>query len=254
MILSETFIIGLFILLFGLCIGSFLNVCIYRIPKKEDIVKLPSHCMNCGRKLKWYELIPVLSFLIQGGKCRGCKAKLSIQYPIIELLNGILYLICFVVFGFTIEAVIYSLLASVLIVLSVIDFRTFEIPLGCNVFILCLGIVNTIFCLPHISQYVIGFFAISVVLYLINTISKGRAIGGGDVKLMAASGLLLGWQNIILALVIGCILGSVIHIVRMKLSGEGRVLAFGPYLAAGIFISALFGNSLISWYFGLLGF
>ena len=253
MISYETFIVGLFVLLFGLCIGSFLNVCIYRIPLKQDIVKLPSHCMSCGRKLKWYELIPVLSFLIQGGKCRGCKAKLSIQYPIIELLNGILYLICFVMFSFTPEAVIYSLLASVLIVISVIDWRTYEIPLGCNVFILCLGVVKVLFDLPHMSQYVIGFFAISVVLFFINKISKGRAIGGGDVKLMAASGLLIGWQNIILALIIGCVLGSIIHIARMKISGEGRVLAFGPYLAAGIFISALFGNQMISWYFGLLG-
>ena len=243
----------LIISVLGLCIGSFLNVCIYRIPLKQDIVKLPSHCMSCGRQLKWYELIPVFSFLIQKGKCRGCDAKLSVQYPIIELLNGELYFLIFSLYGLTFDAAIYALLASVLIVISVIDFRTFEIPLGCNIFVFALGVARVVTDLPHMSQYVIGFFAISVVLFFINKISKGRAIGGGDVKLMAASGLLIGWQNIILALIIGCVLGSIIHIARMKISGEGRVLAFGPYLAAGIFISALFGNQMISWYFELLG-
>lgn len=239
------------LLLIGFCIGSFLNVCIYRIPKKEDIVKLPSHCMSCGRQLKWYELIPVFSFLIQGGKCRECKTKLSIQYPIIELLNGILYLLIVYKFGYTMSTVLYCLLASCLIVISVIDWRTFEIPIGCNIFILCLGVIQVFFDLPHISSYVIGFFAISVFLYAIYYFSKGRAIGGGDIKLMAVAGLLLGWQKIILALFLGCVFGSVIHIARMKISGKNHVLAFGPYLSAGILVAALYGEELISLYLGM---
>lgn len=242
---------NLIVFLFGICIGSFLNVCIYRIPKNEDIVKLPSHCMSCGRRLKWYELIPVFSFLFQGGKCRGCKTKLSIQYPIIELLNGILYLIIAYKFGYTIQTLLYCALASCLIVITVIDWRTFEIPLGCNIFILCLGVVQVLFDLPHISSYVIGFFAISVFLYLIYFFSKGRAIGGGDIKLMAAAGLLLGWQNIILAMFLGSVFGSVIHIARMKISGKNHVLAFGPYLSAGILVAALYGNEIIKLYLGL---
>ena len=240
------------ILLLGICIGSFLNVCIYRIPKHEDIVKLPSHCMSCGRQLRWYELIPVFSYLLQGGKCRNCKTKLSVQYPIIELLNGLLYLITFITYGLTIETVIYSLFSSVLIVISVIDWRTYEIPIGCNIFILCLGLVRIATDLPHWVTYVIGFFAISTLLYLINLFSKGKAIGGGDVKLMAAAGLVIGWQKIILALVLGSIIGSVIHIIRMKVSGVNHRLAFGPYLSAGILISALFGNQLISLYLSYL--
>lgn len=240
--------------LFGLCIGSFLNVCIYRIPLKQDIVKLPSHCMNCGRKLKWYELIPVFSFLIQGGKCRGCKSKLSVQYPVIELLNGLLYVLIFSLFGMTAQTALYCALASVLIVISVIDFRTYEIPLGCNIFILILGIVQVFIDLPHMSQYVIGFFAVSLVLFLIWLLSKGRAIGGGDIKLLAASGLLLGWQNIIMAFLLGCVLGAVIHLTRMKLKGADRTLAFGPYLSMGLLIAALVGDKLISIYLGYLGF
>ena len=242
------------IFIFGLCIGSFLNVCIYRIPQKQDIVKLPSHCMSCGRQLKWYELIPVFSFLALGGKCRTCKTKLSVQYPIIELLNGLLYVLVFCIFGMTPQSFIYCALTSVIIVISVIDFRTYEIPLGCNIIILILGIVQVFIDLPHMSQYVIGFFAVSIVLFLVWLISKGRAIGGGDIKLLAAGGLLLGWQNIVLAFLLGCILGAVIHLIRMKVSGADRRLAFGPYLSAGIFIAAMCGDNLIRMYMGYFGF
>ena len=242
------------IFLFGICIGSFLNVCIYRIPLKQDIVKLPSHCMKCERKLKWYELIPLLSFLIQGGKCRGCKTKLSVQYPAIELLNGLLYVLIFAIYGTNAQSVIYCLLASVLVVISVIDFRTYEIPLGCNIFILVLGIAQVIIDLPHMSKYVIGFFAVSLVLFILWLISKGRAIGGGDIKLLAAAGLLLGWQKIILAFVLGCVLGAIIHLIRMKVQNADRTLAFGPYLSAGILIAAVFGDTLIRMYMGYLGF
>ena len=210
--------------------------------------------MSCGRQLKWYELIPVFSFLIQGGKCRSCKIKLSVQYPIIELLNGLLYVLVFYIVGFNAQAVLYCLLASVLIVISVIDFRTYEIPIGCNIFILVLGIAQVFIDLPHTHKYVIGFFAISLVLFLVWLISKGRAIGGGDIKLLAAAGLLLGWQNIILAFLLGCVIGAIIHLIRMKVQNADRTLAFGPYLSAGIFIAALFGDTLIRMYLGYLGF
>lgn len=210
--------------------------------------------MNCGRKLKWYELIPLFSFLIQKGRCRGCNTKLSVQYPVIELLNGLLYVLIFSLFGMTAQTALYCALASALIVISFIDFRTYEIPLGCNIFILILGIVQVFIDLPHMSQYVIGFFAVSLVLFLIWLISKGRAIGGGDIKLLAASGLLLGWQNIIMAFLLGCVLGAVIHLTRMKLKGADRTLAFGPYLSMGLLIAALVGDKLISIYLGYLGF
>lgn len=237
----------------GLCIGSFLNVCIFRIPLKQDIVKLSSHCMKCERKLRWYELIPVLSFILQGGKCRGCKEKLSVQYPLIELLNGLIYLYIFYYLGYTVQAGLYSVMASVLIVISVIDFRTFEIPLGCNIILFLLGVLQVVIDLPHISQYVIGFFAVSTVLFIIWLISKGRAIGGGDIKLLAAGGLILGWQNIIMAFLSGCIIGSFIHIFRMRFCGADRRLAFGPYLSAGILIAALWGDYFLNWYLGRLG-
>lgn len=235
-------------IILGLLIGSFLNVCIYRLPKKEDIVITRSHCMACGNVIKWYDLIPVISYMVLGGKCRSCKTKLSVQYPIIELLNGLLY--CFIVFikGFTIEAALICLLASCLIVISVIDWRTYEIPVGLNVFITILGIINLVIHYTDWTNYIIGAVCVSGFLFLLFVVTKGRGIGGGDIKLMFAAGLLLGWQNIILSLALGCIIGSIIHILRMKLSGEDHVLAFGPYLSVGIMIASLFGNQIISAY------
>lgn len=247
----EYIILYIMIFLIGISIGSFLNVCIYRIPKKEDIVFERSHCMSCGNVLKWYELIPLFSFLVQGGKCRNCKTKLSVQYPLIELLNGLIYVWIFMAKGFQPESILFCICASVLIVISVIDWRTYEIPFGCNIVIGILGIVRVILDLAHWYDYVIGFFAVSGLFLIIYWVTKGRGIGGGDIKLMAAAGLLLGWQNILLTLMIGSIAGSVIHLTLMKVQGKDRVLAFGPYLAFGIFTAMLYGNEIITWYLGM---
>lgn len=244
----------LIIFLYGIVIGSFLNVCIYRIPLGESIAKERSHCMTCGYQLRWFDLVPLFSWLALRGKCRKCKTPISPQYPIIEAVNGVLYVLIFAVNGMNLVSILYCLMASALLALSVIDFRTYEIPFGFNVFIGVLGLIRIFTDLDNWSEYVIGFFAVSVLLEIILVASKGRAIGGGDVKLMAAAGLLVGWKLIILAFFIGCILGSVIHIIRMKVSHAEHVLAMGPYLSAGVLISALWGTQFINWYFGFLAF
>ena len=141
----------------------------------------------------------------------------------------------------------FCLCASVLIVLSVIDLRTYEIPPGCNVIIGILGVIQVFLNREHWGSYVIGFFAVSGLFLLIYFITGGKGIGGGDIKLMAAAGLLLGWQKIILALALGSIAGSMIHLTLMKLKGKDRVLAFGPYLALGIYVSMLYGSMIINW-------
>ena len=238
------------ILLFGIVIGSFLNVCIFRIPEKEDIIKTSSHCMSCGYHLKWYDMVPICSFLALRGKCRKCGAKLSVQYPLIEAANGILYVCIVWTGGIGIESLLYCLMASALLVLSVIDFRTYEIPFGINLFILALGLVRAATDFSNILTYLIGSLSVSIVLAILYYATGGRAIGGGDVKLMAACGLLLGWKLIILAFLLGCVLGALIHVIRMKVSGEGRVLAMGPYLSMGVLIAALWGRRLLTWYFG----
>lgn len=207
--------------------------------------------MACGNVLKWYELIPLVSFLVQGGRCRHCHVKLSRQYPLVEALNGVLWVWIYLKYGLSVESILFCLCVSALIVISVIDWRTFEIPLGCNLFIALLGVVRLVTDLAHWQKYVLGFFIVSVFLFILYLVTKGRGIGGGDIKLMAAAGLLLGYQQIILALMIGCILGSVIHLLRMKLQGKDKVLALGPYLSVGIFISMMYGDALIQCYMKL---
>lgn len=249
----ESIMLYSVIFIFGIVIGSFLNVCIFRIPDKNDIVSERSHCLSCGNVLKWYELLPLISYLIQGGKCRHCGRKISLQYPLIELANGLLYLWIFAVHGLSLLCLCYCLCASALIVISVIDWRTYEIPVGCNMFIGGLGIFRLLLSPAGWYHYVIGFFTVSGLFLLIYWLTKGRGIGGGDIKLMAAAGLLLGWQQSLLALVIGAVTGSVIHLSLMGLLKKDRVLAFGPYLAWGIGIAMLYGDSLVGWYAGLLG-
>ena len=241
------------IFIFGITIGSFLNVCIYRIPLGESIVTAPSHCMTCGWKLKWYDMVPVFSWLVLGGKCRNCKSKISVQYPIIEGVNGILYVMICAVNGLEWSSVIYCFMASALLVLSIIDWRTYEIPFGINVFLFVLGIAMTILDRGNLVEHLIGMICVSGLLGILYLLTGGRAIGGGDIKLMFACGLILGWKLILLAFFLGCIIGSVVHIIRMSVKKAGRMLAMGLYLSAGILLAALWGNAWINWYLSLLG-
>lgn len=238
---------------FGLCVGSFLNVLIYRIPKGEEFVKTPSHCMTCGHNLAWYENIPVVSWLLQGGKCRACGVKLSAQYPVVEALNGAMWLLTGLLYrGDWLTVGLYCVLFSMLLVLSVIDWRTFTIPNGINLVIFLLGVVRLITDLDHWVSYVIGLVSVSLVFLLMHLATHGNGLGMGDVKLVAGAGLLLGWSSMLLAVVIGSLSGAIIHSVRMR-RGADRKLAFGPYLAAGIWIAALGGQQIVDAYFGLFG-
>lgn len=239
--------------LFGICVGSFLNVLAFRLPKGESIVTGPSHCMTCGHRLKWYELIPVLSFVIQGGKCRSCGTRLSPQYPLVEAANGLAWVAIYLLNGLSWDTCLGFGLVSALIAVSLIDARTQEIPAGLNIFIACLGALRIATDPHHFLLYLIGGAAISVPLLIILLLSGGAGIGGGDVKLMAAAGLILGWKNIILAFLLACILGAIIHPIRMKFFHAGRVLAMGPYLSAGIMVAFLWGDAMISWYLGMMG-
>ena len=143
-------------------------------------------------------------------------------------------------------------MSSGLLAMSMIDFKTYIIPDGFHIYFGALAIANLLLHLQDWLNLLIGIFCVSLFLLAIVLLSKGRAMGGGDVKLMASCGAILGWQNISLALMIGCIVGSIIHIIRMKVSDAGKVLAMGPYLAIGIFIAHLFGNNIIDWYLSLL--
>ena len=245
--------IFIMIFLLGLCVGSFCNVLIFRIPREEEFVKTPSHCMTCGHELAWYELIPLVSWLAQGGKCRACGVKLSAQYPLVEALNGLMWLAAGLVFrGDWLTVMLHCGLFSMLLVLSVIDWRTFTIPNGINLVIFLLGIIRLVTDLDNWALYIIGMLSVSLVFLLLHVLTGGNGLGMGDVKLVVAAGLLLGWQKMLLAVLAGSLAGALIHSVRMR-KGADRKLAFGPYLAAGIWFAALVGGPLISAYLSLFG-
>ena len=237
----------------GLCVGSFCNVLIFRLPRGEEFVKTPSHCMACGHRLRWYELLPVASWLAQGGRCRACGEKISAQYPVVEALNGGAWLLAAWLYqAEPLRAVLYSLLFSLMTVVALIDWRTFEIPNGVNLAVFLLGVVQLAADPQHWVLYLVGMCSVSLLFLLLWFLTGGNGLGMGDVKLMAAAGLLLGWQRILLAMIIGSVSGAIIHSIRM-MRGAGRKLAFGPYLAAGIWVAALVGDRFIGAYLGLFG-
>lgn len=238
----------IFIFLFGITVGSFLNVCILRIPAGESIVTGPSHCTHCGKKLKWYELIPLFSFLALRGRCSSCKARISAQYPVIEAANGLIWLLVFYVLGFTLFAVSACLFSSALLVLSIIDLRTREIPAGTTIFIAVLGAAATALDFSNWLSHLIGLFAVSLPLFLVFIATRGRGIGGGDIKLMAGCGLLLGWRLILIGFFFGCIAATLIHLTLMAFKKADRTLSFGPYLALGVFSAMLWGDLAVGWY------
>ena len=249
---AEIILLYIIIFIFGIVVGSFVNVLIYRLPKNENIVVVNSHCMSCGHKLGWYDLVPLFSWIFLRGRCRYCKEKISIQYPLVEAINGFGYVLIFLVCGLNLSSILYAICFSMLVAISVIDWRTYEIPLGLNITILALGVIQCVLDYRNWHIYLIGMVSVSGFLLLLFLLTGGRGIGGGDIKLMFAAGLLIGWQKIILALILGCIIGSIIHLILMKVSKKGRMLAFGPYLSAGILLAILFGEQIIDWYLGIL--
>ena len=242
-------ILAIIIFLYGITIGSFLNVCIYRMPLEQSVVFGNSHCTKCEKNIKFYDLIPLFSYMFLRGKCRFCGEKISIRYPLVELINGVLYLLAFLKFGLSMEMVFYCLLSSILFVIAVIDFEHKIIPNELLIAALLLGIVFHILNGGFLNS-VIGFFAVSVLLYIIALLSKG-GIGGGDIKMMAAFGFCIGWQNILLSLFIASIIGSMvaIYLLVFKKYGRKTEVPFGPFLAVGIYISIFFGTGLINGYF-----
>lgn len=243
----------IFLFLTGLCVGSFCNVLIFRIPLGEEFVRSPSHCLSCGRSLRWYENIPLLSWLAQGGRCRRCGTCLSMQYPIVEALNAGAWLLCGLIHGTDLLLIgLYCALSSLLLVIAVIDWRTFLIPNGLNLAVFLLGLVQLSTDPSHWEHYLIGMISAGGLFFLIHILTGGAGLGMGDVKLMFGAGLLLGGGRVLLAVLIASLSGSIVHTFRMR-GGAGKKLAFGPYLSVGIWIAAVFGDRLIRSYLGLFG-
>lgn len=246
------------ILIYGLIIGSFLNVCIYRIPRSESIAWPGSHCPRCNHSLKWYDNIPLFSFLSLGGKCRYCKAKISKQYPIVESLNAILYIIMYFRFGFTLDFLFYSLISSVLIVITFIDLQQMIIPDVLVVIILSLSTFYKVLIYfrggsPEIFSSIIGLIMAGGLFLAIVLLSRG-GMGGGDVTLIASLGFILGWKKILFAIFLSFILGAIISVFLLaaKLKSRKDPIPFGPFIVLGFFITLLWGQAIIDWYLSLL--
>ena len=179
---------------------------------------------------------------------RVLKVEWKYCSPLFELVNGIIYTLVMKRMGWSVIGLLFCICTSTLLVIGVVDQRTFEIPIRCNILIGILGGVRFFLDLAHWHEYLAGAFAASSVLLAAHLITKGRAMGDGDIKLMSAAGFLLGWGNILLALFIASCLGVMIHTLLMILKNKGRVLAFGPYLAFGIFVAMLYGEEISGWY------
>lgn len=243
------------VVLFGLIIGSFLNVCIYRIAREESIAFPPSHCTNCGYELKVKDLIPVLSYIFLGGKCRSCKEKISIKYPLIEILNSILYLLIYLKFGFTLSLFKFCLFASLLIVIGFIDFETKYVYNSTVIF----GVISGVgfLLLEWIESksipwtYIVGAFIGFGVIYLIVVLTRG--MGEGDIDIALICGLFLGVKGILVTLFLAIILGGIVAtiILILKLKDRKAEIAFGPYLAIGGVISCLYGKYLMDIYLNI---
>jgi leader peptidase (prepilin peptidase)/N-methyltransferase len=247
--------IYIIILILGLLLGSFFNVCIYRIPRDQSIVFPPSHCTSCNHSLAWIDLFPVLSYIFLGGRCRYCKTRISSQYPVVELLTAGVFLIIYNHFGLGWTFVQYCILFSILIIVAFIDQEHQIIP----DLLVIIGIVTgAIFIVAGISvswwDGLIGMLVGGGIFWIIAVLSeailKKEGMGGGDIKLMAMIGLTLGWKytllSILLSIYTGGIIGSILLYLRKKKRGDH--IAFGPFIAIGSFIAAIYGKQLLYWY------
>jgi len=235
----------------GTVIGSYLNVCIYRIPLGISTAEGRSHCTDCGNTIAWYDLVPILSYILLRGKCRACKAKISPRYMTVELLTGVCFLLAFIVFGLSLRTPLTFVVLACLITAGFIDAEHKLLPDRFAVIIFAMGIINVFVSGEGYLSHIIGLFAVSVPFFLIALLTGG--MGGGDVKLMAAAGLFLGWKNAVLAVIIGSVVGAAVAVVLLakKKAGRKSEIPFGPFLALGCGAAALFGSRIIEWYLNL---
>ena len=237
----------------GLVFGSFYNVVGLRVPKKESIVRPPSHCPSCEKRLTGMELIPVFSYLMQGGKCRNCKVKISPIYLITEIVTGLLFAFAYYQFGFTWELAVALLFISLLVIINVSDIAYMLIPDKVLLFFLPFLIVGRMLSpLEPWWDALVGAAVGFGILLLIAIVSKG-GMGGGDIKLFFLIGLVLGTLNTLLTLFLASVIGMIVGIIVLKARGQGRKtpVPFGPSIAVAAIIVYFYGDQLIDFYLNL---
>ncbi|MCA1038943.1 prepilin peptidase [Bacillus infantis] len=238
------------IFLYGLLLGSFYNVVGLRIPLKQSIVKPRSHCPYCQHTLRPYELIPVVSYLLQGGKCRRCKAPVSFLYPAVELATGLLFVLAPLLMGWTLELIIAWTLISLMVIVFVSDIKYMIIPDKVLLVFAVIFLLERIF-LPLSPWWdsLLGAAAGFFLLLFIAVISKG-GMGGGDIKLFAVIGLALGTKLVLLTFFFATIFGAVFGLAGMLIGKveKGKPIPFGPYIALGSLTAYFFGQRILDWY------
>lgn len=247
------------VFIFGSVIGSFLNVCIYRMPRNMSIVSPASRCSSCNSPIRPYDNIPILSYVFLGGKCRICKARISLRYPLVEFLNAALYVSVFWRFGLEWPTLVYFIFSSSLIVITFIDLDFQIIPDRITLPGIPLALLAGSFLMPDpfmrtsllgFKASVIGFLAGGGLFYAIAILSRG-GMGGGDIKMMAMVGALTGWKSVFLTTFVGSLTGAAVGIFLMIYRGKGRKtkIPFGPFLALGSLTVLFFGQEIFEWYF-----
>jgi len=251
------FVLCLFSVLFGLCLGSFANVCIYRIPLNKSIVYPPSSCPHCGVKIRFFDNIPVISYLLLMGRCRKCRASISIRYPLVEILMAVLSLLFFIRFGFQLQTILFMVFAGTLVILSFIDFDHKILPDVLTLPGIAVGWLVSF--LPggiSWADSLIGLIAGGGSLYLVawayERITGREGLGGGDIKLLAMIGAWMGWESLPLIVLMSSLSGAVIGSVFILWGGKGArtQIPFGPFLSLGAISYLFFGRQISLWYFG----
>lgn len=243
----------------GAVIGSFLNVCIYRIPRGQSVVWPESRCPSCSGRIAPYDNIPLLSYLFLKGRCRACHAGISPRYPLIETINGMGYAVILWWFGLQWASVVYALLFSALLVVTCIDLShqivpdvitLSGIPLGllCAATILPVGLLNSVLGILLGGGLLWGLAVLSPYLF------GKEGMGGGDIKLLAMIGAFLGWKPTLLTIMVGALAGSLVGLtlIACKVIRRDQYLPFGPFLALGAVVAMFFYRELFAWYLGLL--
>lgn len=241
----------IFVFLFGTVFGSFFNVCISRIPKKESLIP-DSHCPNCNYKIKAYDNIPILSFIFLRGKCRNCGLKISWQYPLVELFTGVIFLLIFIKFGFTILLAKYLIFFSALLIIFVIDLNEMIIPDVISLPLILVGFIFAFFTkteitiVPSLLGAIVGFLFFYSVAVGYEKITKTEGMGGGDIKLIAAIGAFLGMKGVLITIIFSAIFFILYFVIAQK--RKDSQIPYGPFLAIGAFIHTLYGSKLWEMY------
>lgn len=255
-------IIYFLIFTLGMSIGSFLNVCIFRIPLEQSIILPPSHCMNCGKRLKSYDMLPIISWIILKGKCRYCKREISYRYPLVEFVTGIIFLSIYLKYGFAFETIKFCFFTALIIVIGLIDMDTTDvynstIIAGIISFVL-LSILNFILLKINfvsefsIINYILGGIIGAGIILIIILVTRG--MGFGDAEICLVCGLFLGIKNIIFMLVLSVVIGGLVGIVLILLKKKKRkdYIPFGPFIAISSIFTLLFGSGIVNWYIGII--